>query len=244
MKTLTYDDRVATYKDTDVNIGFNDFSFSLPDGKIGISVSSGLDSAAIIDLICRYITDLKLENKIKIKPIHSVCREQWNSLYIAQTIVDDIYIKYPNIDIDDMEVFYYSEKDPKIVKQITAWKIFFDRLYNENLDLKTIILGLTALPSKEIIDLWGVSYYPKNRVFSERKSQHLQFTEISHIYQPLINNNKLIIASLYKYLNIPNSYITDLTFSCSFYHTATKNFTEPCKTCYHCHERQWAFGSF
>ena len=62
---LVYDDRVATYKDVGQEV-----SFSIPDGILGVAVSGGLDSTALAYLICRYITDLKLEDKIKVIPVH------------------------------------------------------------------------------------------------------------------------------------------------------------------------------
>ena len=244
---LVYDDRVATYKD----IG-QEVSFSIPDGILGVAVSGGLDSAALIFLICRYITDLKLEDKIKLKPIHSVSKQQSNSLAITQSIIEDVYKKYPNIDIDDLEVFFYDCDNIKTFEKASAHDIFYDRLYKENSNF-TIITAATAAPPKHIVETWPTRIYNEdgkmvhwliNRVDNIR-DVHVYRKNGVYEYKPFLNINKLLIASMHKFLNLDERYIKE-TWTCTsmLEFNNTKNFTEPCGTCSHCWEKKWAFGSF
>ena len=94
MGNLVYNGRVATYTDDNIN---QSATFEYPNGTIFVALSGGLDSTVLIYLICKYITDLKLENQIRLIPIHSVSKQLYNSLEPTQEILDDVLQKYPNV---------------------------------------------------------------------------------------------------------------------------------------------------
>lgn len=233
---LVYSDRVLTFSNDKQS-----FDISFPDGTIAVAVSGGLDSTALIYLVCKYITDLKLENKIKVKPIHSVCKEQSNSLAITQSIIEDVYIKYPNINIDDLEVFYYSLEHSSTSTKSSAHNLFHEKLYS-NGDLKLIVTALTALPSKEIIDSWDITYVDEKRIDSNRDVHVLRRNGLYN-YKPFINVDKKMIANLHEFLELDKKYVSQ-TWTCTRYAEDTKTFTQPCGKCYHCWEKKWAFGQF
>lgn len=237
MKNLTYNMRTATYEDTELNQSFELF---LPDGNIAVAVSGGLDSTALIFLICKYITDLKLESKISVKPIHSVCKEQSNSLSITQDIIEDLYKTYPNIDIADLEVFGYSLKDYKDKRE--AHDEFHTKLHAEDPELKLIVAALTSLPSRDIINKWNLSSVDEKRILSKRSVNQIRDNGILN-YKPMINVDKKIVASLHIFLKLNKNYVKT-TWTCTRYAEHTKAFTKPCGYCYHCKEKEWAFGHF
>jgi 7-cyano-7-deazaguanine synthase in queuosine biosynthesis len=235
---LIYNDRVATYTYDDQEV-----SIYLADGTIGVAVSGGLDSAALAYLICRYITDLKLEDKIKVIPVHSVAKQLSNSLSIAQSIVEDLYKEYPNINISDLEVFFYDMDNIATSEKTKAHSIFYKSLYDKYKDF-VLTTALTALPSKDIIESWPVGYHDIRRVDSARDVNQYRDNGV-YEYKPFININKKMIASLHEFLNIDKEYITK-TWTCTSLdkYKNTKNFTKPCGICYHCWEKKWAFGQF
>lgn len=239
MKTLTYNDRTAIYEDIEIE---QKVSIIIPDGTIAISLSGGLDSTALLFLIGKYITDLKLENKIKLKPVHSVSKQLSNSLAITQKIVDDFTKRYHNVITDDLEIFGYDETIYKTSTKNAAHNIFYNNLYKDNPDLKSIITALTSLPERNIAESWGVEYFDERRV-NKVRDVHVIYEQGAYAYKPFINNNKKLISSLHKFLNLNVEYIKE-TWSCTFYSNRTKNFTEPCKKCYHCLEKYWAFGQY
>ena len=55
--------------------------------------------------------------------------------------------------------------------------------------------------------------------------------------------NKKFIAQCYKDYNLMDK-LYPLTASCIGYADTTNYFTEPCKTCWWCKEKLWAFGSY
>jgi 7-cyano-7-deazaguanine synthase in queuosine biosynthesis len=232
---LVYNDRVATYTYDDQEV-----SISLPDGTIGVAVSGGLDSTALIYLICRYITDLKLEDKIKVVPVHSVAKQLSNSLSITQSIVEDLYKEYPNVNISDLEVFFYDMDNFETSEKTKAHDIFHKFLYKKYVDF-ILVTALTALPPKSVVKSWPIPRYDERRVDNIRDVN--QYSEGIYRYKPFININKKLIASLYEFLNIDKEYITK-TWTCTFFAKDTKTFTEPCGNCYHCWEKKWAFGQF
>lgn len=71
---------------------------------------------------------------------------------------------------------------------------------------------------------------------SIRDVRHMSLSDIWH-YQPFINHDKKQIARLYQQHNLQE--LADLTISC-------ENVTEPrpCKTCWWCREKYWAFGYY
>lgn len=211
--------------------------FNLPDGLIGISISGGLDSTTLLYAVCQYITDLNLD--IEILPIHSVSKQLSNSLAITQSIVDDVMERYPNVKIRDMEVFYYDENE---YTKHTMHGIFYRQLYEKYQDMHMIIKALTALPSEDIVNEWPV-VANKNRI-EKKNSIHYWHDETDvYLFRPFALANKKLIARFFKYLKLPKRYLNE-TWSCTFYPEETKTFTEPCKKCYHCWEKKWAFGQF
>ena len=233
---LIYNDRVATYTYDDQEV-----SISLPDGTIGVAVSGGLDSTALIYLICRYITDLKLEDKIKVIPVHSVAKQLSNSLSITQSIVEDIYKEYPNVNISDLEVFFYDMDNIGTSEKSKAHSIFYKSLYDKYKDF-VLTTALTALPPKSVVKSWPIPGYDERRVDNIRDVNQYRDNGV-YEYKPFININKKMIASLHKFLNIDKEYITK-TWTCTYFAKDTKTFTEPCGNCYHCWEKKWAFGQF
>ncbi|NDB29340.1 hypothetical protein EB155_06235 [archaeon] len=63
------------------------------------------------------------------------------------------------------------------------------------------------------------------------------------IYRPLAFMHKRFIAEEYKKHNLMND-LFPLTASCIGYANTTNNFSEPCKKCWWCKEKKWAFGMY
>lgn len=243
MGNLVYNGRVATYTDDNIK---QSATFEYPNGTIFVALSGGLDSTVLIYLICKYITDLKLENQICLIPIHSVSKQLYNSLEPTQEILDDVLQKYPNVNISDLEVYFYDRNHD--MRKNDAMDVFYQNLfkkYSKNM----VATALTGLP-KEALS-WPVSAdnlisrvnkIDPNALATDKANANFDRKGV-HLYQPFMNNDKKMMASLFNYLNLPKEYIKK-TWSCTMFGEDTKNFTEPCGSCYHCWEKKWAFGEF
>ena len=62
-------------------------------------------------------------------------------------------------------------------------------------------------------------------------------------YRPFVNVDKKFVADLYKQFDLMDD-LFPLTMSCIGFDYQTNYFTEPCKKCYWCHEKKWAFGCY
>ena len=62
-------------------------------------------------------------------------------------------------------------------------------------------------------------------------------------YMPFINIDKKFIAGLYEQFNLIDTLFLS-TMSCIGFKKETKNFTEPCRKCFWCYEKKWAFGCY
>ena len=235
MTELVYNDRVATYTDENIN---QSVSFEYPDGTFFVAISGGLDSTVLINLICKYITDLKLEDKIQIVPIHSVSKQLSNSLEPTELILIDVIKKYPNVHILDLEVYFYDEE---YMDKFHAMHSFYKELFEKYNDAKLVTNALSALP-KEVFS-WPVGINQIAMRRAKKLNEQNFYRNNIHLYRPFAKNDKKLTASLFKYLNLPKKYITE-TWSCTFYGDKTENFTKPCGKCYHCWEKRWAFGQF
>lgn len=62
-------------------------------------------------------------------------------------------------------------------------------------------------------------------------------------YKPFVNVDKKYIAGLYKQYNLMDT-LFPMTYSCVGNSIVTKYHSEPCKECFWCHEKKWAFGCY
>lgn len=222
----------------DVSIDF--FNFNTQNLKIGIAVSGGADSALLLYLTAKYVKDAEIipwtgyeiENKnYRFRPF---------TIHDAKNVVDVVRNKLPDANISQHYIWSYDrrEQDKKIYMKDEAKKCLDDGI----IDL--YVTGKTANPPKEVLidiekklpsDTAGPIDTSRSHTQSERPS--------STYYAPFINMNKKIISSLYQKYDCMKD-LFSVTQSCVGWAEETNWFTEPCKQCFWCHERKWAFGSY
>ena len=106
------------------------------------------------------------------------------------------------------------------------------------------ISGMTMNPPNE--EMKRLGFYN----LSERKRNEDQIgTKIGApvwgkmVYQPFLVVNKLFVKGVLEEHNILEE-IFPLTGSCTGGPNITKLWTQPCKKCFWCHEKKWAFGKY
>lgn len=106
------------------------------------------------------------------------------------------------------------------------------------------ISGMTMNPPNEEMKRLGFYH------LSERKRNEDQIgSEIGAIvwgkmvYQPFLVVNKLFVKGVLEEHNILDE-IFPLTGSCTANAEITKLWTQPCKRCFWCYEKKWAFGKY
>lgn len=238
------------------SLKFLDFDTSLFD-RAFLALSGGTDSAMILYLLCK----LKPEWKIICHTGIDEPKDPWVGEYAAD-IINFMKSKFPQVDIihevykfnslDPMTLYYATKEwneqpDKSILPTAEGYsKAFAARQIKSELrkkyDIQLSMHGITSNPPVEVQKKLGfdkVAEPRRNKIY-ERE----QWTKSGKMhYRPFVNVNKKFIADLYKEFNLMDN-LFPLTMSCIGWAKETKNFTEPCKTCYWCHEKKWAFGCY
>jgi len=239
--------KINYYKNT---IDFFNFN-PLPE-KIILSLSGGIDSAAICYLLHLYLPSIK---------IIPFCARDVNATldYIAATkIVDWMREEFPHSNLEDIVSFDFDDRDesfyPECRKEIAS-NPNFSRL-NEcqvskilQLDKMTKKLflmypgvmkcdGMTSNPPIKVMKRNKTFYNRAERRRDPVSSIIPQFR--NNCYSPFINVNKKFVADIYKKHNLMNS-LYPLCRSCTGREDVTNTYTKECHNCFWCYEKKWAF---
>lgn len=201
-----------------------DYFKKFPDNieNIGISLSGGTDSALILYMLVQMIIERDQVGLVHIYPIHGydTVRTQTYSWEAAEAIVE--YINRPDI-IKPVYVFAY-EKTEKLSKEY-YWKAnheYMMRRYN----IPFIIRGVTQ----------GMPDDDRPLAKGDADSKRLHHIAKTTWILPFGSVDKKYIAEQYRKLDLDDMY--KLTVSC------IEDTPDPCKKCWWCKEKHWAFGSY
>jgi hypothetical protein len=220
--------------------------------RIGIRLSSGTDSALVLFFLAKFITETESFDKV-IFPWTGL--ELNNKLSFAKEraiqILNLIREMYPKVDIRDIHFDswlrvppYEDPADKNRYSNPLAEKF---RLEN-NLD--AFLSGITSNPPKEIRDQYEmvtehcISAEHRN---PENMDTHEYWEGRSDSNIPWKKHDKKFIAHQYKKYNLMEN-LYPLTESCVIetvdvlLNMGSPSF--PCKKCFWCREKYWAFGSY
>ena len=234
-------------------LGFDTSKFD----RVFLALSGGTDSAMILYLLCKYKPDWKIICHTGIDK-H---KDPWVGEY-ASEIVTLMKKKFPDVDIiheqykfDSLDpvTLYYAKKEwnEKEDKSVLPTAQGYSKAYaaqdlkselRKKYDIKLSIHGITSNPPLDIQKELGfdkVAEPRRNKTYDEetwKKSGKMH-------YRPFVNVDKKFVADLYKQFDLMED-LFPLTMSCIGFSDTTNFFTEPCKECYWCHEKMWAFGCY
>lgn len=237
-----------TYNNQTIN-----FFDKVPD-KILLSLSGGCDSASILYLICKHFP------KMEVIPFNCLDIHHPFDTQCARDVLSWIKTNFPNQKIKDLETYEFDDLDPNYEEDAKKYmkdnpymfrrvrgvvKVMKMREIHLKLNKKylnaMIVSGQSKNPSIE-----DMKKYPNNILLDKREHRRDKFSvqlKSTRHYQPYANVDKKFVADIFKKNNLMNS-LFKLTGSCVGSFKQTKGFTEPCKTCWWCHEKNWAFGEF
>ena len=222
-------------------------------------LSGGADSALLLYLTCKYITENNLNSKVTIvtavEPQTDYCPNFMNAKKVV-SIVRDIFPKV-NIDKHIIKFLegYGRPSEEEIIngkRNFPKFKIMHD-WHNQNWKDGDYDLGIGFVTShpynaelKKFPALYKKSLLigPEDRTWTGRKNDKISPSKRGgHWWLPFQNHTKRELAEYYEKYNLMNS-LFPYTASCTGTANKTKNYTEPCKKCYWCLEKYWAFGMF
>lgn len=205
-----------------------------------VSFSGGTDSLLTLYSICDYIKTYNLD--IKVYCVHGLdhkdCPESLHN-------VEDMLQKLKKIFLMDLPMHIFEYEGVEHKRQIHAENI--SRIIQEN-NYNMIVYGSSANPDRDIM----TEIYPNNQERSDKRPDRNlsvrlkenflkseQHGDLSiYKYRPLLHINKKEIAEASQMFDDLWK-IQTLTRSCDRMKDG-----QPCKNCYACAEKKWAFGYY
>jgi hypothetical protein len=207
--------------------------------RIGIKCSSGTDSSLVLFFLAKFITETESFDKV-IYPWTGIELNNTHSKaeLLVTKIINLIRSLYPKVNIQDIHYDYWlrspEHADPKykheyFIPAVNKFQI------EKRLDI--FITGATLNPPKSIMRIYDID---------SKRPIHRDSETITDNYMedniPWINNNKKFISYMYKKYGLMEN-LFPLTESC-ISETEKSSQIFPCKKCFWCLEKYWAFGMF
>jgi len=214
-------------------------NFEIPDNikSIGCRVSGGADTAILFYIICKYVKESGRD--IKVYPIYKQCMDRPQT-YDAMRIIQKVKDLLDNpVCIQELVIITIPNKGSLEYVEYFNYRLFEMGLIDIQYSAQTTnpkdddfnfhdIPGRSAqLKRREIYD----GFYPPLPKHAPRYYIDFPFSEV----------DKKFIAEMYDLFGVREE-LLHLTWSCEGSWLDTKGFTKPCKSCYWCEEKRWAFG--
>lgn len=225
--------------------------------QILLSLSGGLDSAALLYLLLKYYPELNVipyTGRDVTAPFDYEC---------TLDIISFMRETFPNANLGAQQVYTFDIMDPEwrkkaedcweeekikmpdgtIVARATGLsglvKIIIMREQNKDLVQRfpkaMLMTGMTGNPPIEEQKKYG--FYD---VAERRRDNKNQNPWYSRLYQPFVNVDKKFVAGIYKEEGLMKT-VYPYTSSCVGFPDQTNYYTESCGKCFWCHEKKWAF---
>lgn len=195
---------------------------------IGLGLSGGTDSALTLYCLAATIESKQQQHRMEIYPVHGydLRRTVAKSYQVVENIVQYVRLCFPAVTIHNPHVVAFRKTDADIVtaNYLMNAKEYLKRRYN----VQVFVEGLTKGMPNSVRPNSGTHDPTDEDMAGLQKRYPLRF--------PFGGVRKDFIAAQYKNLDILP--LSLKTVSC------IDDNTTPCKTCWWCQERYWAFGNY
>jgi len=232
--------------------------FDLPDKfkKIGINISGGLDSAFLLWFLIKYLKKHKrTDTEIVAISIgqNDYGKKHWNSIVSAQVI--DKVLRLHDSNINDST---RGNEQSIVTTHFTYYRPSQHVSQSHEMEPKLFKLGLidivmagkTANPPSNFENL--LEGRDESRDAGKRTSNEIVYggqydfnneNKKMAWYIPFANINKQFIRDQYVKFNLMDT-LHPVTRSCEHCLETDQEWNGPCKNCWWCKERYWAFGKY
>lgn len=199
--------------------------FPKDQNSVGLQLSGGADSTLILYLLVKMMQSFENTENKKIYPIvaHDIDTPDIKAYDVVENVIEWINNKTKCNFIQPVSITPYFHPRANKDDVIRANRLYLKQRYGCEFTLDGITLGMPGDP-REATCRWG----DDNNI-----------RELDALYPhefPWAIVNKKFIAAQYKKFGIEE--LSMLTNSC------TESSETPCKKCWWCRERYWAFGSY
>ena len=202
-------------------INLSSLSIEIPDGRIGLSLSGGADSALLAYILLKHATG----------PIHIFTTVDkgvnQKSSYYAPLVIKKCM---------DLTGNYRVRHHINLIEKYDREKFLKNlRFQFKFRKLTTMFMGTTELPPDDVLNTFSTKL--PDEIYDRRNPSLEKDIYWKNFYNPLMNHNKKEIRTLYEELGIIED-VFPLTNSC----TDGTDKLDHCGVCWWCQERKWAFG--
>lgn len=210
-------------------------------------LSGGTDSAILLYLTCKYVTENKMNTIIN--PITVVDIDNPFNVESVKKIIKLMKDLFNNINLQP-SIFEYDSKQKYDNKRNFIKDKIRKHLITGKYDLT--LNAITSLPSKDellkntnLMRLSVAQVTTENRNKTLDKDEGPTYSKEFNCYhqRPFHNCDKKDIEKLYKKYDLMKN-LYNLTQSCVGNSEKTKKGTIACKECFWCLEKYWAFGLY
>ena len=213
-------------------------------GNMLLWVSGGLDSALGLYVIAKHIKENKLKNKIVIATWK---RDQNDNPGYQKQAAKDWNVTHAK------KIMAWVEKELKLTKTQKFQHIVvptppkvglrildeeWQKVYDNNktkYKLKENIGFVTKNPARPVMQ--------EHNMYTDERPKYRDGTHRKHNSKPFANHDKQFIARCFESEGLMKG-LFPLTRSCEGQADKTKKFTKPCKKCWWCKEKFWAFKKY
>lgn len=226
---------------------FDEF-FKTEHKSVIVKVSAGTDSVLILYYMMKFSQELSLD--LKIYPFHSVNLGAHFSYSEKQArkIIEILKEMFPDVNLQPLEVFEYTKEqraDGRFVDKNVYTDPYLAKM-KERVNAECIISGSTLNMPEDLIKPCRDGSTSRHLTERNQYESHVDCMK-SHNNQeaPWINSDKKFIAAMYRQEGLMDN-IYPLTESCIAFKPPVDApvYSLPCKECYWCQEKFWAFGSY
>lgn len=228
-----------------INLFGTDYFPAGPPSQIFIGISGGLDSAALLFLICTHFPDIEIHtyngqmvNMLSMDHLNAIDVIQWHQEHFPEVTIHDPHIlKVDPHDSDSIaKAKRLIESGEKVgysgVRGLSKTLLMNDAIAAalDKLAIGTIRMsGMTANPP---IDIPGAE--------PRRSPEEIRPVRLGNHYHPLTNVDKRFVAGVFHDYDLMSS-LFPLTGSCIASAEYTDYGNKECGGCYWCLEKKWAF---
>ena len=233
--------------------GEEDFPNGPPE-QIFLGLSGGLDSSALLYLICENFPEIEIFPYAGNDANHPM--DFVNAINVRQYLQE----KFPNVKIHDHYMFKFdADQEPWVSKAEAltaegkkpgfasirglAKTLVMNHMINEYLDNNIPdairVSGMTSNPPNDVMENGNFFEIAARR---RDKGQNLPVFN-GRVYQPLINVDKKFIAGIYEEFSLMDD-LFYLTGSCVGSPEKQDWGVRGCGECFWCKEKEWAFGEY
>ena len=201
------------------------------DSKLLLQVSGGADSAIGLWLYLKHIKEYNL--KVKVRTFTGFPDHVPSIGWTAENIIDFVEERFPNI-IEHRYVIPYVKRSKAANNKVEVFrKLIAEIKLNDKIDYS--VAFRTANPPGDLPEL------KEGRETVRDGGTEIMFK--THI-RPFAQIDKKEIALLYSKEGLMDTLYL-MTASCiELNPILTEHYTKPCKKCWWCREKYWAFGSY